>query len=141
MKKSNGTVKAYDMHARVLATHTAATILTLYQARKLAVKLTGFHATKADICPRSCIAYTGKYEHLDKCPYKSSSGSVCNTPRYHESSNGIKKPIAQVQILPIMDTVRALYANIETSSEMRNRDSCLKQVLHLVATAANNSDK
>jgi hypothetical protein len=36
-----------------------------------------------------------------------------------------------------MDTVRALYANAETSSEMRNRDSCLQQVLHLVATAAN----
>ena len=137
-KKSNGTVKAYNMHAKVLATHTGATILTLYQARKLAVKLTGFHATKADICPKSCIAYTGKYEHLDKCPYKPSSGPVCNTPRYRESSKGVKQPIAQVQVLPVMDTVRALYANAETSSEMRNRDSCLQQVLHLIATAANN---
>jgi len=136
-KKSNGTVKAYNMHAKVLATHTGATILTLYQARKLAVKLTGFHATKVDICPKSCIVYTGKYEHLDKCPYKPSSGPVCNTPRYRQSSKGIKQPIAQVQVLPVMDTVRALYANAETSSEMRNRDSCLQQVLHLVATAAN----
>ena len=137
-KKSNGTVKAFEMHAKLLAISTGATILTLYQARKLAIKLTGFHPTTADICPKSCIAYAGKYEHLDKCPYKPSSGPICNTPRYHVSSNGIKKPIAQVQILPIMDTVRALYANAETSLEMRHRDSHLKQVLHLVATAANN---
>lgn len=137
-KKSNRTVKAYNMHAKVLATHTGATILTLHQARKLAVKLTGFHATKADVFPKSCIAYTGKYEHLDKCPYKPSSGPVCNTPRYCESLKGVKQPIAQVQVLLVMDTVRALYANAETSSEMHNQDSCLQQVLHLIATAANN---
>ena len=117
-KKSNGTIQAYTMHAKVLATHTQATILSLYQARQLAIKLTGFHATKVDMCPKSCIAYTGDYEHLDKCPYKSSAGPICNTPRYRKSSKGIKKPIAQVEILPIMDTVRALYANAETSSEM-----------------------
>ena len=137
-KKSNGTVKAYEMHAKVLASHTGAIILTLYQAKKLAVKLTGFYATKIDMCSKSCIAYTGKYETLDKCPYKPVSGPICGSPRYRTSCKGDKKPVAQCQMLPIMDTVRALFANAETSSEMRNRDSCLQQVLHLAATAAKN---
>src|SRR5271168_1236135 len=119
-KKSNGTVKAYEMHAKVLASHTGAIILTLYQAKKLAVKLTGFYATKIDMCSKSCIAYTGKYETLDKCPYKPGSGPICGSPRYRTSCKGDKKPVAQCQMLPIMDSVRALFANAETSSEMRN---------------------
>lgn len=106
------------MHAKVLETHTQVKILSLYLARQLAIKLTGFHATKVDMCPKSCITYTGDYEHLDKCLYKSSAGPICDTPIYQKSSKGIKKPIAQVEILLIIDTVRALYANAETSSEM-----------------------
>jgi hypothetical protein len=38
--------------------------------------------------------------------------------------------------LPIIPTIKALYANAETSTLLRQRDTYLKQVLHLVYTAS-----
>lgn len=67
--KSNGTVQAYKMHARVLQDASGETILSLYMARKLAVQISKLSPTKVDICPRSCIAYTGEFENLDACPF------------------------------------------------------------------------
>jgi len=37
--------------------------------KKLAVKLTDFQPVKVDICPQSCIAYTGEHEDITSCPH------------------------------------------------------------------------
>ncbi|RXW18636.1 hypothetical protein EST38_g7230 [Candolleomyces aberdarensis] len=51
-KKTSGTVLAYKLYVR-----------------KLAARLTNFTPIHISMCPRSCIAYTGEYKDLDKCPY------------------------------------------------------------------------
>ncbi|EGO02757.1 hypothetical protein SERLA73DRAFT_70238 [Serpula lacrymans var. lacrymans S7.3] len=56
-KKSNGTVKAYELHAQVLQQATQLDILSLYAVRKLAGSLAKVEPVKIDMCPRSCIAY------------------------------------------------------------------------------------
>jgi len=48
---------------------------------------------------------------------------------------GSKKPQAQVQFLRVMATIRALYANADTSRLLSECDSCLKEALHLVGSA------
>jgi hypothetical protein len=45
------------------------------------------------------------------------------------TSFGKKKPYAQVMTLPIIPTIKALYANAETSTLLRQRDTYLKQAL------------
>ena len=135
-KLSNGTIYAYELHAKVLEKASKTEILSLHQAKKLAQDLTGFIPHMVDMCPRSCIAYTGAYASLEKCPYNRGN-DLCNEPRYHKpTSSGRLKPRAQVQILPVMAKIRAMFANADTAKLLRHRDSCLQSALHLVGTAA-----
>ena len=135
-RKSNGTVYAYKLHANVLAMASKMEILSQHHAKMLAQILTDFVPRMVDMCPRSCIAYTGVYESLKKCPYVHGK-DICNEQRYHDpTSSGRLIPRAQVQILPVMATIRAMFANAETGRLLCNRNSCLQAALHLVGTAA-----
>jgi hypothetical protein len=68
-KKSNGTIQAFNLHRQVLSSSTGLEILSLFKVQKLAMKLTDFHPIMVDMCPNSCIAYTGQYRDFDKCPF------------------------------------------------------------------------
>jgi hypothetical protein len=68
-KRSNGTVKAYKLHAQVLQNATGTEIIALPSARKLAINLTDLRPSKVDICPHSCIAFTGEFQEMEYCPY------------------------------------------------------------------------
>ena len=136
-KKSNGTIQAFNLHREVLTSTSGLKILSLYKAQKLAIKLTDFHANMVDMCPNSCIAYTGQYRDLEKCPFHIKSlgvNKICDSPRYKYGLSETKKPRAQVQILPVMSTIRAMFHNADTAKLLRHRDSCLQQALHLVGT-------
>lgn len=63
-KLSNGTVNGYKLHAQVLHEATRQDILSLHAVRKLALDITGLQPQQIDICPQSCIAYTGEYKTL-----------------------------------------------------------------------------
>ncbi|KAI5985812.1 hypothetical protein F5J12DRAFT_728980, partial [Pisolithus orientalis] len=39
-----------------------------YNIKKLITKYTGVKSIKHDMCPDSCVAFTGPYSALDKCP-------------------------------------------------------------------------
>jgi hypothetical protein len=135
--KSNGTLYGYKLHADVLTRATNIEVLSRYQVKKLAQDLTEFVPCMVDMCPRSCIAYTGAYESLLECPYIHPGKGVCNEKRFHgPTSSGRLKPRAQVQILPVMATIRAMFANAETASLLRHRDSCLQAALHIIGTVA-----
>lgn len=138
-RKSNGTLYAYKLHADVLARGSNIEVLSRYHVKKLAQDLTEFVPCMVDMCPRSCIAYTGAYESLLECPYIHTGKGVCNEKRFHETKSSGRlnlKPRTQVQILPVMATIRAMFANAETASLLRHRDSCLQAALHIVGTAA-----
>ena len=129
-RKSDGTVRAYEEHKKVLQAVSQLEILSLYRVRKLAASLTEFRPTKIDMCPKSCLAYTGEYKDLEYCPHISTTGNLCGTPRFRDSSK--KHSRAQVTILPVMDTIKALFSNAEISHSIRHRDRCLKSALDIV---------
>ncbi|KAH9030874.1 hypothetical protein EDB83DRAFT_2168704, partial [Lactarius deliciosus] len=66
---SRGTVKGYKLHAQVLQEATGAEILSLYMVRKLAIELTGLSSQLVDMCPKSCMAFTGEFKDLHSCIY------------------------------------------------------------------------
>ena len=135
--ESHGTVKAYNAHAKVLTEATQVVILSLYKARKLASKLTGIKPCFVDMCPKSCMAFTGKFQSQSTCSY-SHNGKVCNEPRYqpNRSSRVAPKARATMLYMPIMPMIQAYYANMDTSHEMRHRDHCLQQTLATIAECA-----
>ena len=136
--ESNGTVKVYNAHAQVLTEATQVAILSLYKARKLATKLTGIKPCFVDMCPKSCMVFTGKFQSQSTCSY-SHNGKVCNEPCYqpnHGSSRVAPKARATMLYMPIMPMIQAYYANKDTSHEMCHHDHCLKQTLEALAEGA-----
>ena len=136
--ESNGTVKAYDAHAQVLSQATEEEILSLHKVRQLALDLAGLTPSFVDMCPKSCMAYTGDFESNTMCTH-SNKGKECNEPRYHPqqgSSRAKPKPRAKMLYMPITPIIQAYYANADTSHEMRHRDYCLKETLHALAVGA-----
>lgn len=119
-KKSNGTVLAYKLHAKVLQSATNIEIMSLHSVKKLATTLTDLIPLKVDMCPHSCIAYTGEFEVLESCPYIH-KGVICGEPRYQAKATPTEedKPRAQMLALPVTPTIRAMFANVETSNLLR----------------------
>ena len=134
---SHGTVKAYNAHAQVLAEATQMKILSLYKVKQLAMDLTGLRPSFVDMCPNSCMAFTGDAKNQSTCSY-SHNGKNCTEPRYKSARNSRAKPKPKATMLymPITPIIQAFYANAETSNQMRHRDHCLQQALHALAQGA-----
>ncbi len=132
-RKSNGTVLAYNLHARVLQDATQAEILSLHDVKKLAMDLSGLKPHKIDMCPESCMAYTGEYEMMMNCCYVKEKVAACNEPRY----SGRGRPRAQMIYISFLDVIKAMFANAETSYLLRNCDKMLQRTLHLLHNGAN----
>jgi hypothetical protein len=132
-RRSNGTVRAFNEHRQVLQDATNVEILSLHRVRALALRLARITPKLVDMCPKSCIAYTGEYTNLTHCPYiHPKSKAPCNEPRFRSTANGKVKPRAQVTILPIMPSIQALFANEETSRQLLYRSKSLWEILKLV---------
>ncbi|TEB20525.1 hypothetical protein FA13DRAFT_1800833 [Coprinellus micaceus] len=112
-RRTNGTVRAYKEHAEVLQDASGIEILSLYNIRELAVRLACLSPQKVDMCPKSCIVYTGPYANKLACPFVHGKDGVCGMPRYCEK--GRKVPITQFTVLPVIPSIQALFANAETS--------------------------
>ena len=64
---SHGTVKAYSFHAKVLKDASNTEILSLYSVGKLTIELTELLVQLVDMCPKSCMAFTGEFKDLHSC--------------------------------------------------------------------------
>ncbi|PPQ79449.1 hypothetical protein CVT24_010069 [Panaeolus cyanescens] len=138
-RRTNGSVLAYNLHRDILSHATGLEILSLHNVRKLALRLAQVQPTRIDMCPRSCIAYTGAYKPLVSCPYVSpQSKKPCGEPRYKTSSRGKQTPRAQFTVMPVLASIRAMFANAETSRLLRYRDKCIQQVIKMAADIQNN---
>jgi hypothetical protein len=134
--RSNGTVVGYAEHANVLEHQTHTEILSLHCVRKLAAELTNLQVQSIDMCPKSCVAYTGARAHLDRCNYISGNNKIeCGAPRYR-ISKGKRISCARFTVLPVMATIRGMFANMDTSELLRHRDRCLQRVLGLYHNAS-----
>jgi hypothetical protein len=109
--KSRGTVKAYEMHIKVLTKASGINDLSLFAAKKLTSHFTGLISNYVDMCQSSCIAYTGKYKDLNTCPYIH-KGVQCGKEHYKHRVKPTAMNNAQVMILPIKPTIQALYVQI-----------------------------
>jgi hypothetical protein len=123
---SRGTVKAYSLHAQVLQEATNIEILSLYMVRKLAMELTGLKSQLVDMCPKSCMAFTGEFKNHHTCVYiRGGRTEPCGEPRYDKNN----QPRAQMSYTPIVPVLQALYRNREMAEAMRYRHVHLQEAL------------
>ena len=57
-----------DVRSDIVNRHPEDNILSLASVKKKIQELTGVVPIIHDMCPNSCIAYTGPFSDLDKCP-------------------------------------------------------------------------
>jgi hypothetical protein len=123
---SHGTVKAYKAHAQVLQQAKGIDILSLYLVRKLAIEVTGLSSQMVDMCPKSCMAFTGDYKGLQSCTYvRDKRFGPCGEPRYDRNH----KPRAQMLYTPITPVIQSFYMDKEMAEAMRYRHRCLEKAL------------
>ena len=126
-RKSNGTELAYKLHAKVLQKATQTEILSLHSVKKLAMNLSGLKPKKIDMCPKSCMAYTGDYIGLSSCCYVKDN-VICNEARF----NAKRKSRAQMIYVSCFDVIKAMYANAKASDLLQSRDRMLQCTLSLL---------
>ena len=123
---SRGTVKGYSLHAKVLQEATKIEILSLYMVRKLASELTGLTSQLVDMCPKSCMAFTGDFKDLNSCIYvRDKRRGPCGQPRFDKKGH----PMAQMLYTPITPIIQSLYMNREMAQAMRYRHEHLQKAL------------
>jgi len=117
-----------DVRSDMLERHPEDNILSLASVKKKIQDLTGVIPIVHDMCPNSCVAYTGPYADLESCPMPD-----CQTSRYDpvllESSGGkIKKPQQQFYTMPLGPQLQALWRNPETAEKMKHRSRRTKEI-------------
>lgn len=110
-----------------------------HTARKIAAQITELTPVKVDICPFSCITYTGEFGDMTSCPHirnKRICGALHCQPVSEGSNQSMSYSCAKMMMLPVMAPIQAMYSNKTFSEMMWHRDKLLQQTLHLVAFAA-----
>lgn len=101
---------------------------------------TGVTQLQIDMCVNSCVAFTGPFKDLDKCP-------TCDEGRYQENKKtGKPQPRQQFYTIPLGPQLQAMWRTPEGADRMRYRNrktdeiiqkiidegkiSCFEDVLH-----------
>jgi hypothetical protein len=98
-------------------------IISFDQVKRRIQRLSGVVPIEHDMCPESCVAYTGPYEELDNCPR-------CSTPRYIAGET--KKAQRRFSTVPIGPVIQALYGSREIAEHMHYLERRLAQNVEYV---------
>ncbi|KAM5545209.1 hypothetical protein V8D89_001320 [Ganoderma adspersum] len=125
---TDGSEKIYnESHKAILERHPDNDILSHHSVKKKIAELTGIHPLTHDMCPKSCMAYTGPWEDLDTCKF-------CSEPRYDQDLLARSKPIKKAQhtfdTYPVGLQVQAHFCSPDGTRDMRYRQSQMDRIMH-----------
>ncbi|KAI0041645.1 hypothetical protein FA95DRAFT_1610837 [Auriscalpium vulgare] len=96
-------------------------IMSLYQIKQKVCELSGVSPILTDMCPNTCLAYTGPFCDRESCSY-------CGISRWHPSK-GHGVPARQFLTIPIGPQLQALYRSAESAKNMRHRKERTEEIL------------
>ena len=111
------------------------TPLAFHGVENLIGTLTGVESILDNMCPNSCLGFTGPYSDLDACP-------ICQASRWDEGklqgSNGrLKVPAKQFTTIPLGPQLQARYRNPASASQMQYLYRKAQEILNnVVATGS-----
>nr|VWP00054.1 Zn(2)-C6 fungal-type domain-containing protein [Ganoderma boninense] len=102
-------------------------IPTYEQVKKLIGELTGITTIQTDMCPNTCVAYTGPFATLLACP-------KCGETRYEPVALDRDKRIPRRTFLtfPLGPQLQAMWANPESARAMRHRLTETDRIIRLL---------
>jgi hypothetical protein len=107
-------------------------MLSYAQVRNKLEEWTGVESIINDMCPESCVAFTGPYSALDTCPR-------CQSARYDtkilRSSRGkSKKALLQFYTIPLGPQIQAIWRLQAGAEKMKHRQTRTKELLEMLGT-------
>jgi hypothetical protein len=102
-------------------------VQSFYNVEKLISTYTGVESIEHDMCSKSCLAFTGPYSNLNRCP-------MCDTSRWNEArlqaSNGRTRVAAQKFVtIPLGPQLQALYRHPDSARDMRYLHERTQQII------------
>jgi len=99
-------------------------LLSHYLVKKKVAELTGVVSILEDMCPNSCVAYTGPLKDAETCPH-------CGEARYDAelAARGTKKPRQQFNTFPIGPQIQARYRSPSGADDMRYRRDIMEEIM------------
>ncbi|KII83655.1 hypothetical protein PLICRDRAFT_32845 [Plicaturopsis crispa FD-325 SS-3] len=116
-----------DSRNAFLRCHPEDPVLTYDQVKRQVAELSGVVSIKRDMCPNTCLAYTGPFADLESCP-------TCSEPRYDsiklaESGGKTKIPRQQFSTIPLGPQLQALRRTVEGAESFKYLDLCTKKIM------------
>ncbi|KAI0077274.1 hypothetical protein K474DRAFT_1684384 [Panus rudis PR-1116 ss-1] len=107
-------------------------LLSYDQVKSRIAEITGVYLLPADMCPGSCLAYTGPFENAEKCP-------TLDTPRYDQrklaASRGKKKVGRLCQTIPLGPQLQVFFRAQCTAEYMEYRINYTRLLLAALRSA------
>lgn len=122
---TDGSEKIYtEMCAAIKERYPACELLSHHLVKKKVAELTGVVSILEDMCPNSCIAYTGPFSTLEVCPH-------CNEARYDPmlAAKGKKKARQQFNTFPVGPQIQARYRSPSGADDMQYRRNVMVDIL------------
>ena len=123
-----GSEKMYNDVRMALGRHNCGLIHSYDVIKKKIEKITGITQIQTDMCPNSCIAYTGPFKALETCP-------KCEVSRYEDPptpddepssrprrKGEARKPRKQFYTIPLGPQLQALWRTPDGADRMRYRN-------------------
>ncbi|VDB93561.1 unnamed protein product [Peniophora sp. CBMAI 1063] len=106
--------------------HPEDKLLSHHDVKKKISEVTGTPPMLHDMCPDSCMAYTGIWEDAESC-----ANEACKKPRWdpEQLKNGVKKPLAQFCTFPIGPQVQARWRSPDGAHDMGHREREMGRLL------------
>lgn len=132
---TNASQQAYtDICSDITEVHPDITLLSHAAIKKEIAAITGVIPIVHDMCPNSCIAYTGPYATCLVCP-------MCNEARYDQlaeaATPGNKKSRQHFYTIPLGPQLQALWRTPEGANNMHHRQRCTSQITEELKNPAN----
>ena len=106
-----------DIRETELLDNPSNDFLSFDQAKRRLRWLSGVVPIEHDMCPETCVAYTGPYEALDSCPR-------CSTSRHFPGTTTPRKRFTTVPIGPV---IQALYGSHDMAEHMHYLERSLSE--------------
>jgi hypothetical protein len=105
---------------------------SLRQIERIIGEFTGVESITHDMCPDTCLAFTGPFADLEKCP-------TCDKDRYDQiklqASAGRNKVARKFHTIPIGPQIQALWRDTDSAKQMYYRHERTERLLQEIREA------
>jgi len=127
---ANTTIKAYNtIRDATMERHPDDDIYSHHRIKCTAAELSGVVPIVHDMCPNTCLAFTGPYADLDRCPR-------CGEERWDAKKSTAQKKVARqtFDTFPVGPQLQALWLHPDHAEKMRWREERTKDILNELKT-------